>query len=164
MTNTVLPAKGCCTWSGSWRTHNTSTALLLQLKATKNYFHTPPPRLFKLLGFRLRHTKRPKRSILLDSALVMVTSLHRTVLGDGRQVTRTTWQSLRGWRSAFSHLFTVTASSHSTVWRGLSPAFPPQKALYRLLQPCQHNCITVLPCLKFFEVWCVHRWRKGHYT
>lgn len=82
MTDTTFPAKDCCTQSGSRRTGNVSTALL---QSHKNYFH-PPPRLYKLLVFRLQCVKRPERCVPLDLALVMVTSLHR------RRGNTETWQ------------------------------------------------------------------------
>lgn len=82
VTDTTFPAKDCCTQSGSRRTGNVSTALL---QSHKNYFH-PPPRLYKLLVFRLQCVERRERCVPLDLALVMVTSLHR------RRGNTETWQ------------------------------------------------------------------------
>lgn len=95
----------------------------LNIKPRENYF-PPLPRLYKQLVFRLRHVKRPERLGLLDTALVMVTQ-------DGSKwwrrcnMKRVSQQPLRGWSSASSHIFTVTAPSHSAVGRGLPTAFPP---------------------------------------
>lgn len=87
MTDTTFPAKDCCTRSGSRRTGNVSTVLLLLLQSHKNYFH-PPPRLYKLLVFRLQCVKKPERCVPLDLALVMATSLH------SRTGNTETWQPL----------------------------------------------------------------------
>lgn len=87
MTDATFPAKDCCTRSGSRRTGNVSTALLLLLQSHKNYFH-PPPRLYKLLVFRLQCVKKPERCVPLDLGGVMVTSLH------SRRGNTETWQPL----------------------------------------------------------------------
>lgn len=170
-TDTPFPAKGCCTQSGSRRTgNNASTALLLQHEATENYFH-PLPRLYKLLVFRLRHVKRPKRSGLLDFALVMVTSVHRMVVSKWQRTddTEALAAALRVIISFQPHFHSHSIQPQCYLKRSvhsLPSSFPfiHRKALSLFLQLCQHNRVTVQPQLKLFEVWHVRRWREEHYT
>lgn len=141
MTDTTFPAKDCCTPSGSRRTGNVSTALLLLLQSHKNYFH-PPPRLYKLLVFRLQCVKKPERCVPLDLALVMVTSLH------SRRGNTETWQPLDTFLQSQHPTTALSWSLHR-----LPPhSQPPRKALYLFLQLYLHNGTVVQPQFMFFEV------------